>query len=173
MPDPDSEELPLDPSEDPAMGNGAPTKRRGGHTPPLQHIPANAAASSLKAIPASLFDRPGRRRRLFIYVLAFGIMLALSSMLDLRRAALNARRAEKVHLALPSGPAPSLDEVSAAGPPAPANGAAVADAITASENIRKTGPSSPSTAKIPAAPAVQRPPPAPVAPHDPAQRPPG
>lgn len=67
-------------------------------------------------------------------------MLALSSMLDLRRAALNARRADRVIIALPGAQALPDDEshITAAAPePAhPADGAAVADAA-AQEDFSK------------------------------------
>lgn len=101
-------------------------KRRSSATPPQQLIAPLSAASSLVS-SMNVFERPMRRRRLMMYLAAFGTMLALSTMLDLRRAALNARRADKVHLALPNAAVPALDEM----PTNPADGAAVAEAVAA------------------------------------------
>lgn len=100
-------------------------KRRSSAPQPQQLIAPISAASSLSSM--NVFQRPMRRRRLMMYLCAFGTMLALSTMLDLRRAALNARRADKVHLALPSAAVPALDETTSN----PADGAAVAEAAAA------------------------------------------
>ncbi len=78
----------------------------------------------------------GRRRRLFAYLSAFAIMLALSSMLDLRRAALSAKRHDRITLQPPPGPpATSVDEDSH-----PADGAAIAHEA---ELLQKQGASRP------------------------------
>lgn len=59
-------------------------------------------------------DPRARRRRLILYMLAFSTMLALSSLLDIRRASVRTRTA-KVHLSLPSASLSSLSDDLSAG----------------------------------------------------------
>lgn len=54
-------------------------------------------------------DPRARRKRLVFYMMAFTIMLAMSSLLDIRRASLRTRTA-KVHLSLPSAPLSALSD---------------------------------------------------------------
>lgn len=65
------------------------------------------AYSSVKEV--SLSDPRARRKRLFVYLFAFMTMLALSYLLDIRRASVRSRSA-KVQLSLPSAPLASLSD---------------------------------------------------------------
>lgn len=123
MPHTPGEPTPLTPPM-PEMGAA---KRRAAANHPYPPLPPKANP----LLPPPLAAAPARRRRLLVYLAAFAVMLTLSSMLDLRRAALNARRRDdRVTLALPAaldddtahpGAAPPL-------PPPPADGAALAAA---------------------------------------------
>lgn len=95
------------------------TKRRLG-CPPL--APKAHSSPPPLPLPPALSLVAGRRRRLFAYLAAFAIMLALSSVLDLRRAAVSAKKSEKITLSLPGATAPTTDTTT------PADGAAIADA---------------------------------------------
>lgn len=77
-----------------------------------------------------LSDPRSRRRRLFLYVVAFGLMLALSSVLDVRRATLRNRNA-KVQLSLPSASLSSLSDGLAVG----ANGEAPTQTVAHREPV--------------------------------------
>lgn len=85
-----------------------------------------------------------RRRRFILYSLAFATMLALSSVLDVRRAALTNRHA-KLQLSLPSASLSSLSDPSEEVPPTQASTTtAVNEAITptaaASKNNQQNSP---------------------------------
>lgn len=125
--------------ENSAMPDMVSKRRNGGVSANISLLP-KAPAAATTTIPATISFVAGRRRRLFAYLAAFAVMLALSSMLDLRRAALSAKRHDRITLQAPPGsPATVIDEENSH----PADGAAVAHEAELIQNQNNPPPPPP------------------------------